>query len=213
MIYSRISILEFKRDNLTGLMKQKSLKFSGFKWHSSAHVQILFQADTHESITSGFAGLPVSDHHSLLDVPEHFKILPQTGVRRVVRKASHEDLGEGGVFLRRVHHAWKSVCREPFKVTFTWRREVLKEVFVCFLKFFFICVRNSSPFTSGVTYCGSDGGGRVGHLLVCCEGSPVVGACDTETWLRPPGPPRALRLPTAAQLLTATLVSSSKKVF
>lgn len=63
------------------------------------NVQLL----TYESITSGFPRLPIRDDHRLLDFPEHLEVFPETGVGRVIREPPHKDLGESGVFLRRVH--------------------------------------------------------------------------------------------------------------
>lgn len=62
--------------------------------------------NTYKSITSGLPRLPVGDDDSLLDVPEHFEVFPKARVGRVVREPPHEDLGERGVLLGRVHHAW-----------------------------------------------------------------------------------------------------------
>lgn len=62
--------------------------------------------NTYKSITSGLPRLPVGDDDSLLDVPEHFEVFPEARVGRVVREPPHEDLGERGVLLGRVHHAW-----------------------------------------------------------------------------------------------------------
>lgn len=60
--------------------------------------------DTYKSITSGFPGLPISYDNSLLDISKHLEVFPQTGVGGVIRETPHKDLGERGVFLRRVHH-------------------------------------------------------------------------------------------------------------
>lgn len=69
---------------------------------------------TYKSIASGFPRLPIGDNNSLLDVSKHFKILSQAGVSGVIRKASHEDLGEGSVFLCRVHDLWIKLSRLEF---------------------------------------------------------------------------------------------------
>lgn len=61
------------------------------------------QVVTYESVTSRLPRLAIGDDHSLLDVSEHLEIFPEAGVGRVIRKTSHKDLGESGVFLRRVH--------------------------------------------------------------------------------------------------------------
>lgn len=56
---------------------------------------------TYKAVSSGLPGLPVRDHHRLIDVPEGFEVLPQRGVVGVVRQAADEDLGESGVLLKR----------------------------------------------------------------------------------------------------------------
>lgn len=56
---------------------------------------------TYKAISSGLAGLPVCDHHSLVNVPEHLEVFSQRGIGRVVWQPPDEDFGEGGVFLKR----------------------------------------------------------------------------------------------------------------
>ena len=54
---------------------------------------------THESVSPGFAGLPVGDDHSLLDVAELVEVFSQALVGGVVGQTAHEDLGELGILL------------------------------------------------------------------------------------------------------------------
>lgn len=61
------------------------------------------RSGTYKAVSPGFAGLPVGDHHRLLDVPEDLEVLAQAGVGGVVGQAPDEDLGVSGVLLRRVH--------------------------------------------------------------------------------------------------------------
>lgn len=56
---------------------------------------------TYEAVSSGFTGLPVGYHHRFVNVPEGLEVFSQRGVVGVVRQSANEDLGEGGVFLKR----------------------------------------------------------------------------------------------------------------
>lgn len=61
------------------------------------------ESGTHEAVSAGLARLAVRDDHGLLDVAEALEVLAQRRVRGVVGQAAHEDLGERGVLLPRVH--------------------------------------------------------------------------------------------------------------
>lgn len=69
---------------------------------------------THKAVSSGFARLPVRDHHRLVDVPEGLEVFAERRVVRVVRQPADEDLGEGGVLLQRrgVHDVQGSSVHE-----------------------------------------------------------------------------------------------------
>lgn len=56
---------------------------------------------TYKAVSSGFSGLSVCDHHSLVYVPKGLEVFPQRGIGRVVRQPAHKNLGEGSVFLKR----------------------------------------------------------------------------------------------------------------
>jgi len=64
---------------------------------------LLDHSSTYESIAPGLAGLPVRDHHRLVDLPEHLEVLPEAGVRGVVRETPDKDLRVGRILLRAVH--------------------------------------------------------------------------------------------------------------
>lgn len=56
---------------------------------------------THKAVSSGFTGLSVRYHHSLVNVPEGLEVFSQWGIVRVVRQPAHKDFGESSVFLKR----------------------------------------------------------------------------------------------------------------
>lgn len=56
---------------------------------------------THKAVSSGFAGLSVCYHHSLVNVPKGLEVFSQRGVVRVVRQPADEDFGKSSVFLKR----------------------------------------------------------------------------------------------------------------
>lgn len=56
---------------------------------------------TYKAVSSGFTGLPVGDHHRLVDVPKGLEVFPQGGIVCVVRQPTDKDFGKSGVFLQR----------------------------------------------------------------------------------------------------------------
>ncbi len=56
---------------------------------------------THKAVSSGFAGLSVRYHHSLVNVPKGLEVFSQRGVVRVVGQPADKDFGKSGVFLKR----------------------------------------------------------------------------------------------------------------
>lgn len=56
---------------------------------------------TYKAVSARLAGLAVGDHHRLVDVAKSLEVLAERRVVGVVRQPAHEDLGEGGVLLKR----------------------------------------------------------------------------------------------------------------
>lgn len=81
-------------------------------WHCFVCV-----SGTYKAVSPRLARLAVGDHHCLVDVPESLEVLSERRVVGVVRQPAHEDLGEGGVLLkrrwrRRVHDVQGSSVHE-----------------------------------------------------------------------------------------------------
>lgn len=56
---------------------------------------------TYKAVSSGFTGLSVCYHYSLVNVPKGLEVFSQGGVVSVVGQSAHKNFGKSSVFLKR----------------------------------------------------------------------------------------------------------------